>query len=161
MENPNRNKQTADVFARYLENRFGWVYCTVLPEKINEPDFDIRLDAGGMESLFLQLKQPLKWVKGEKILTKSIIKVFSRIPMEDLIKKAESKYKNRTRDLILIIHKDEGYLIPSDEELIDKNKCLESTFRGVYLVSQTLKFLDGQTQAEFVRELKPAFLNTE
>jgi len=98
------------------------------------------------------------------MLTKSKLKVFGNNPIESVVKKAEDKYKNKARNLILILHVDDGYgyLIPSDATLINKNNFTKSTFKGIYMVSprQELWGADSgkEIQNEFVFEIKSAFI---
>ena len=158
MENPKKNENTAKVFARYLEEKFSWKAKVVMPTKINNPLWDASLEISGAETLLLQLKQNIKFVSSENILTKSKSKIFQGAPTEDVIRKAENKYKDNAENLILILHKDDGISMPWDAEI--KNKRVFNTkFRGVYMVSpeQILYGPEPHTIKEFVSEIKNAF----
>jgi len=159
MENPHHNKLIAEVFVRYLEREYGWKYAIELPQEVNNPQFDVRLDANGLQSLLLQLKEPVgTFVSREKIFTKSYMKSFTHKQgdVEHLVEEAQNKYRNNARNLILILHKsDTGYLIPSDAEVIDRNQMASSSFQGIYMVSRRLE--GSSPQEEFVSTLKDAF----
>ena len=161
MENPSNNKIISEVFARYIRTKIGWEYNVILPKQTNEPKFDALLVSEGHENLLLQLKQPIIFQSVEYILSKSTAKVFDGSPIliKETVKKAEEKYKERAKDLILILHLDEGYFIPSDYSQIDRNDFICSTFKGIYMVSPECEFWkDGkEIQKEFVCEIKNAF----
>lgn len=161
MENLHNNKKTAEVFSRYTEQRFGWKYQVILPTTTNDPNFDARLDSRGHETLFLQLKQSIIGEYSENILTKSKSKGFSFLSFESVVEKAQDKYKDRAKNLILVLHVDEGYLIPSDGERTNKNNFIGSIFRGIYIVSPERELFKAgsgkEIQDEFVFELKSAF----
>lgn len=168
-ENPLKNQYTADVFARYLKKRYGWDYDVVLPKAKNQPIFDAKLVSSGNGELFLQLKQILQ---GDAEFMRSQRgrpgmgnpgkdwKMFKNVPIVPLVKNSEEKYGKETRNLILILHVDDGYLMPSDGGLIDKNDFRMSSFKGIYLVSPKHElWKDGskKIQNEFVSEIKSAF----
>ena len=161
MENPYNNNKTAEVFSRYVERRLGCKSQVVLPTNPNDSKFDARLDLEGRESLLLQLKQPIIFKSSENILTKSKLKSFGKNSPESVVRKAEDKYKDRAKNLILILHVDDGYLIPSDAKLIDRNNFTNSTFKGIYMVSLEHKLWGADSgqeiQNEFVFEIKSAF----
>ena len=150
MENPRENEITAGVFARYLEERFGRKYMTVLPHSANNPKFDVELHSEGCETLFLQLKQIITFESSEDIDSRTKSKHFILSP-ESTIMNAEERHKKDVANLILILHLDEGYLIRLDADKVNKKKFLNSTFRGIYIVSPK------KVQDEFVDEIKNAF----
>lgn len=161
MEKFNNNKKTAEVFSRYVEHQLGRKYQVVLPTDLNNSRFDARLDLKGRESLLLQLKQLIIFESGENMLTKSKLKIFGNNPPESVVKKAENKYKDTAKNLILILHVDDGYLISSDAELINRSNFTNSTFKGIYMVSpeQEIWSTDNgkKIRDEFVFEIKNAF----
>jgi hypothetical protein len=161
MENLINNKKTAEVFSRYVELRHRQKYKVVLPTNPNDSEFDAKLDLEGHESLLLQLKQLIIFESSENRFTKSKLKIFRINLIESVVKKAENKYKDKAKNLILILHVDEGYLISSDSELIKRNNFTNSTFKGIYMVSPEHKLwsADGgkKIQNEFVSEIKNAF----
>lgn len=161
MENPHKNRETAEVFSRYIKRQLGLDYGVFLPKKQNDPDFDVRLDSEEHGSLLLQLKQLITFDSGENTLTRLKYKNFRLNSPESIVKIAEGKYKDRAKDLILILHVDDGYLIRSDAECVDKNNFTSSTFKGIYMVSPERKLFkageDTKIQEEFVSEIKNAF----
>ena len=163
MENPHNNKKTAEVFSRYVERQFGWKNKVIVPLNPSQPLFDAVLDIEGGERLYLQMKQIMKFESEERRQTKSNIKIFGNQSLEPVVQKAEDKYKNKAKSLILVLHVDVGILIPSDAEFIDVQNFATSTFRGIYLVSpkQELWSVAGKEDLdEFVFEIKNAFNTT-
>ncbi len=160
MENPNKNKITAEVFSRYLKTRLNRKYNAVLPKQVNDP-IDAKLTLKGHKSLLLQLKQVIDFESREKILSRSSIKIFRNSTIEVIVKKAEEKYKELAKSLILVLHVDEGYLIPSDSDIINRNNFIDSTFRGIYMISPKQELwkagVGKRIQNEFVFEIKNAF----
>ena len=170
MENPQKNQETACVFARYLEKEYGWKYNVVLPETRNQPLFDVKLVSSEREELILQMKQMvqgdvefMRSKKGQPGMGKpgKDWKMFKNAPLDPLVKKSEKKYKDEARNLILILHVDDGYLIPSDADSISKNDFRENSFRGIYIVSPRHELwkagIGKRIQDEFVSEIKNAF----
>jgi len=170
MEDLSKNKETACVFARYLEREHSRKYDVVLPEAKDHPFFDAMLVSAENGNLPLQMKQV---VQGDTEFMRSRKgqpgmgrpgkdwKMFANVPIGSVVEKAEKKYKDRARDLILILHDDEGYLIPSDADLIDKNDFKQSNFRGIYMVSPKHELwkagIGKRIQDEFASEIKNAF----
>lgn len=163
------DKIFGDVFCRYLKKKFNWEYEAIDPQKIimpnNYPDIDVVLSSDKKESLYLQLKQPIKFVRCEYILSKPTIKAFdtSESFYEAAIEKAENKYLKQgvnICDTILILHLGRmvGYSIKTDGFSVNKENCKKRNFKGIYLVSPSHKFTDGRIQDEFVIEFKDAFI---
>lgn len=170
MENPQKNKDTARVFARYLKKKYGWNYDVVLPEAKNQPIFDAKLLSSEREELMLQMKQ---MVQGNVEFMKSKRgqpgmgnpgkdwKAFKNAPLGSLIKDSEEQYGNEAINLILILHIDVSYLMRDDMSLINTNDFQESVFKGIYIVSPERELwkvgVGKRIQGEFVFEIKNAF----
>jgi hypothetical protein len=164
MENPQKNEETARVFARYLKKEYGLEYKIVLPEIKNQPLFDAKLVSLENEELMLQMKQIICGDKefmnkkrGEPGMGNpgKDWKMFNNVSVNSVIKKSEDQYKEKAKDLILILHIDEGYLIPSDADSIENFKG--SNFKGIYMVSpkhELWKNGEEKIQDEFVHEIK-------
>lgn len=170
MENPQKNKETACVFARHLEKEHGWKYNVVLPKVRNQPLFDAKLVSSERKELLLQMKQMvqgdvefMRSKKGQLGMGKpgKDWKMFKNSPIVPLVKKSEEQYAKNSRNLILILHDDDGYLIPSDTSLINKSDFMESSFGGIYIVSPEHELWKAgggkRIQNEFVFEIKNAF----
>ncbi|MEK7543131.1 MAG: hypothetical protein AAB503_02410 [Patescibacteria group bacterium] len=170
MENPPKNEETANVFARYLEKEYGWKYKAVLPEVKNEPLFDAKLVSLEHEELKLQMKQMIQGdvefmrsQRGESGMGNpgKDWKMFKNIQLNLLVKKSENKYKERAKNLILILHVDDSYFIPSDTDSMKKNDFKESSFKGIYVISLKHELFKANSekkfQDEFVFKIKNAF----
>ena len=170
-ENPQLNKNIANVFASYLKREFGWDYKAIGQRKElipdGYPDVDEILDSKGEERLFLQCKRPIKeddtFVGKDARENKGMI-IFTLL-LETTIENFENKYQNQNKDvsnIILLLHSDLKffYFILSDGTMIDKNKFAKSNFRGIYIISQNYNWYRGKekgVQKEFVFEVKSAF----
>ncbi|GEM_PF-4462137 len=168
MENPQKNKETAYVFVRYLKEKYNWNYKIVLPGVKNQPLFDVRLISADSGELLLQMKQVvqgdiefMRSKKGQPGMGRpGKDKMFKNSELVPLVKKSEEQYRNEARNLILILHDDECYLTPCDTSLINKNEFANGSFKGIYMVSPEHKLFgaDGnKIQNEFVFEIKNAF----
>lgn len=172
MEDPQLNKNIANIFANYLKKSFGWNYKAIGPKKeliLDEfPDIDEILDSNDGKLLFLQLKRPIEQdktsVSRKAMKTNRGMGIFSII-CELTIEKCENNYLNNEKDLsntILLLHSDNEllYLIQSDDSIIDKNKFTKSNFKGIYIISPEYNWFKGTekgTQEEFVLKIKDAF----
>ena len=162
MESFSRNKIFSDVFVRYLKNRFGWEYISKEPIGNNDSDADIVLESKKQKRLLLQLKELKKHERTEKLLSgKSKLSIFN-IPffnLKKIVKEYEKKYAY-ANELILLIHLCDGYFIPSDKEVVDKNEFTLSTFKGIYLISPEYELFGDkgkEFQREFIISIKDAF----
>ncbi|HEY0948349.1 MAG TPA: hypothetical protein VGE53_02590 [Candidatus Paceibacterota bacterium] len=156
----------AQIFKKYLNDRYGWDYDVEHPLADLVPDVDVILKSKThREDLFLQLTEGIKF---EATLARGVdgrgVPMFKTGLIREAIEKKEQKYKQQGADisnLFLLIFES---LRPEQIDLnISSLKDQKRDFRGIYIISPS--FLYGppsspemtRTQEEWVYEIQNGF----
>jgi len=164
MDSFDNNKNFSDVLVRYLNRRSGFDYKSIdtnqIPDKEKPKcDVDAVLYSENYQNLFLQLKQVRDNTHTKVEKAKGMISFTSTLSpslhslFKKNIKKWENKYGDDANKLILLLHLRNGYLI-SDDGVNLREELSGSTFKGIYIVSPEIKFVEGETNEEFVTPIK-------
>jgi len=154
----------ANIFVRYLKQRFGWQYESTHPKEQFMPDVDVVLvSKEGRENLPTQITEARAWKETfGKEPGRRGVPIFRLNLISESIVKKEEKYKRQeadTANLILLIYEAiDPDLIRYD---VDATKHQNSSFRGIYVVSPLLvrskRHESQRKQDEMVFVIKDAF----
>jgi len=150
----------AEIFCKYLKEKYDWTYVPTHPKVQSVPDVDILLiSSEGRAEIKLQLTEPRKW-EG-KLLNE--IPYFSAGLFSHAIERKTLKYKEQNADineLILILF---DSIRPETVAYdIDVSQFQQSEFRGIYIVSPGFEYnlhdqRGRQRQESWVYVVKDAF----